>query len=255
MVEADAERGGVVRVLRISHSATVAAWRGRERALRDLGVDVTLLAAREWNAGGAPVALAHGEEAIDGPVRTWGRHPALFVYDPIPFWRALGEHWDVVDIHEEPFALATAEVLLLRALRRQRAPYVLYTAQNLPKRYPMPFRWLERWALRHAAGISACNADAARHRRGEGIRRPRPGHPAGRRSRANSPPAGSDSARAPQSPTASRPGSWAGSSPRRASTCCWMPSPGHRGCARGSRAPVLSPDTRRRAASVASQTG
>ena len=105
MVEADAERGGVVRVLRISHSATVAAWRGRERALRDLGVDVTLLAAREWNAGGAPVALAHGEEASTVPVRTWGRHPALFVYDPIPLWRALGERWDVVDIHEEPFAL------------------------------------------------------------------------------------------------------------------------------------------------------
>ncbi len=69
--------------------------------------------------------------------------------------------WDVIDIHEEPFALATAEILLLRALRRNRAPVVLYTAQNLRKRYPIPFRWLERWALRRAAGVSACNADAA----------------------------------------------------------------------------------------------
>ena len=39
---------------------------------------------------------------------------------------------------------------------------MLYTAQNLRKRYPVPFRWLERWALRAASGISACNADAAR---------------------------------------------------------------------------------------------
>ena len=162
MVEAEADRGGAVRVLRISHSATVAAWRGRERALRDFGADVTLLAAAKWNAGGAPVTLAAGEEAQTFPVRTWGSHPALFVYDPIPLWRALGRHWDVIDIHEEPFALATAEVRLLRALRRQRAPYVLYTAQNLSKRYPLPFRWLERAALRGAAGVSACNAAAAR---------------------------------------------------------------------------------------------
>jgi len=151
-----------VRVLRISHSATVASWRGRERALRELGVDVTLLAAERWHAGGAPVALGAGEETQTFPVKTWGRHPALFLYDPRPLWRALGERWDVIDIHEEPFALATAEVRLLRALRRQRAPYLLYTAQNLAKRYPIPFRWLEASALRGAAGVSACNTDAAR---------------------------------------------------------------------------------------------
>lgn len=153
-----------LRVLRISHSAVVDEWRGRERALADLGVDVALLTAREWHAGGVPVALQpRPGERVRG-VRTWGRHPALFAYDPRPIWRALGERWDVLDVHEEPFALATAEVLLLRALRSRsrRTPVVLYTAQNLRKRYPIPFRWLERRALRTAAGISACNADAAR---------------------------------------------------------------------------------------------
>lgn len=150
-----------MRVIRISHSATVAAWRGREHALRGLGVDVTLFAARRWDAGGAEVTLAPGDDVQTHPVRTWGRHPALFVYDPRPLWRALGEPWDVVDIHEEPFSLAAAEVRLLKALRRNPAPYVLYSAQNLRKRYPIPFRWLERSALRHASGISACNSEAA----------------------------------------------------------------------------------------------
>jgi glycosyltransferase involved in cell wall biosynthesis/GT2 family glycosyltransferase len=153
-----------VHVLRVSHSAVVDEWRGRERALAELGVDVSLLSAREWHAGGTPVRLEpRPGERVTG-VRTAGRHPALFVYDPLPVWRALGaQSWDVLDLHEEPFALATAEVLLLRALRRRtrRIPVVLYTAQNLRKRYPMPFRWLERWALRSASGISACNADAA----------------------------------------------------------------------------------------------
>ena len=110
-------------------------------------------------------------ERVSG-VPTAGRHPALFLYDPRPLWRALGERWDVIDIHEEPFALATAEILLLSALRRELAhAVVLYTAQNLRKRYPIPFRWLERWALRSAAGVSACNAEAARIAEDEGLRR------------------------------------------------------------------------------------
>ena len=151
-----------MRVLRISHSAVVSEWRGRERALTELGVDVSLLSARAWVEGGALVRLQpeRGEQVTG--VTTAGRHPALFLYDPRPLWRALGERWDVIDIHEEPFALATAEILVLRALRRRRPPIVLYTAQNLPKRYPVPFRWFERLALRSAAGVSACNDEAAR---------------------------------------------------------------------------------------------
>ena len=74
----------------------------------------------------------------------------------------LGRHWDVIDIHEEPYALCTTEILVLRWLRRQRAPFVLYSAQNIFKRYPGPFRWMERWALRNAAALSVCNEDAAR---------------------------------------------------------------------------------------------
>ncbi|GAA1059048.1 glycosyltransferase [Agromyces bracchium] len=153
-----------MRVLRVSHSAVVDEWRGRERALTALGVDVELCCARRWHAGGAPVTLqARPDERVRG-VRTLGRHPALFLYDPIPLWRALGGDFDVIDVHEEPFALATAEILLLRALRKRarRTPVVLYTAQNLRKRYPIPFRWLERRALRAASGVSACNSEAAR---------------------------------------------------------------------------------------------
>ena len=151
-----------MRILRISHSAAVTDWRGRERGLRALGQHIDLLSARRWHAGGAETAMAPAADEQATPVGTWGRHPALFVYDPRPLWRALGETYDVIDVHEEPFALATAEVLLLRWLRRNHAPVVLYTAQNLHKRYPPPFRWWERFALRHASGISACNTEAAR---------------------------------------------------------------------------------------------
>ncbi|MBD8078962.1 glycosyltransferase [Cellulosimicrobium arenosum] len=165
----------------MSHSAVVTAWRERERMLRDAGAEVHLVSAQEWDEAGSRVRLdpRPGEPVVGAA--TFGTHPALFVYDPRPLWRALGEDRDVLDLHEEPFALATAEILALRSLRhvvdrvrgrRRRGiePYVLYSAQNLDKRYPVPFRWFERRALRGAAAVSVCNDEAGRIVRRKGAR-------------------------------------------------------------------------------------
>ena len=151
-----------MRILRISHSGVVDAWRERERAVRRHGHEVTSVTAQVWDEGGRDTTLRPrpGEDVVG--VRTLGRHPALFVYDPRPLWRLLGRSWDVIDLHEEPFALATAEVLAIRRLRGSRAPYCLYSAQNIDKRYPPPFRWFERWALRGAGAVSVCNDAAGR---------------------------------------------------------------------------------------------
>ncbi len=155
-----------MRVLRVSHSAVVDAWRERERAVTRHGVEVRLLSAKAWDEGGSRVPLVpRSGEPVEG-IDTLGSHPALFLYDPGPLWRALGEEWDVLDLHEEPFALATAEVLLLRALRGRRMPYLVYSAQNLDKRLPAPFRWLQRWVLDGAAAVSVCSTAA-----GEIVRR------------------------------------------------------------------------------------
>ncbi|GGN09251.1 hypothetical protein GCM10009721_41400 [Terrabacter tumescens] len=148
--------------LRVSHSAVVDTWRERERALRRRGHRVDVVSAAQWSEGGRRVTLSARPGEAVAPARTFGSHPALFLYDPRPLWRALGRPVDVIDIHEEPFALATAEVLALRWLRRQRAPYLLYSAQNIDKHYPVPFRWLERAALRHASGVHVCNDGAGR---------------------------------------------------------------------------------------------
>ncbi len=162
--------GPELRVLRISKSGVVTAWRERERQLRRLGAELTLVAAARWEEGGSPVDLVAGADRFVVGVKTLGRHPNLFVYDPRPLWRLLGSGpWDLVDLHEEPFGLAVAEVLALRWLRARRVPFVVSSAQNIDKRYPPPFRWFERWSLRRAAGAYTCNTEAGRILRRKGL--------------------------------------------------------------------------------------
>jgi len=57
--------------------------------------------------------------------------------------------------------LAVAEVLILRWFAGVSVPVTLYSAQNIFKRYPPPFRWIERRALRSATGVHVCNVAAA----------------------------------------------------------------------------------------------
>jgi glycosyltransferase involved in cell wall biosynthesis len=161
------------RVLRIYHSGVVTAWRDRDVALTDEGIDVTLVTPRHWNEGGRDVDLVHRPDEHVVEARTWGRHPYRFVFDPRPLWTQLRHgHHEVIDIHEEPASLAVAEVLALDWLatrRRGRRPVCLYSAQNIAKRYPIPFRWLERLALRRAAAVHTCNDRAGEILRNKGF--------------------------------------------------------------------------------------
>lgn len=167
-----ASERGHLRVLRVAHHGVVGAWRERERKLIELGVDLTMVSARRWNEGGREVALDPGPDRFLVGVDTLGRHPNGFLYNPVPLWRLLGRDWDLIDLHEEPCALATAEMLALMRLRSNRAPVVLYSAQNIAKRYPVPIRWFEGAALRRAAGAYVCNAEAGHILRAKGLRTP-----------------------------------------------------------------------------------
>ena len=166
-------RSAAPRVLRIYHSGVVSRWRARERSLRDLGVDVRLVSARRWNEGGTDVELQPDRDEPVVGVKTFGRHPNLFWYDPIALWRALRvAPVDLLDVHEEPVSVAAAEVQVVARLAGVRAPFVLYSAQNIPKRYPVPFRWMERIALRRAAAVHTCNDAAGEILHRKGLRGP-----------------------------------------------------------------------------------
>jgi glycosyltransferase involved in cell wall biosynthesis len=48
----------------------------------------------------------------------------------------------------------------------------LYAAQNIKKRYPIPFRWFERYCFRRADAILACGTEVAETLRSKGYLRP-----------------------------------------------------------------------------------
>jgi glycosyltransferase involved in cell wall biosynthesis len=63
--------------------------------------------------------------------------------------RILRERWDLVHCWEEPYVLAGGQV---GALTSRKTPLVFFTDQNLPKNYPPPFGWIERYCVRRCSG-------------------------------------------------------------------------------------------------------
>ncbi|HVM06425.1 MAG TPA: glycosyltransferase family 4 protein [Acidimicrobiales bacterium] len=160
-----------LRVLRIYHSAVVTGWRERDRELRRRGVELHVVSPRRWNEGGRDVTLDVSDDDFVVPVGTMGRHPFRFLYDPRPLRRLLRQTaFDVIDVHEEPASLAVAELRLLRRRYRRSASLLLYSAENIHKRYPFPFRWFERRALAEADAVYVANQEAGHVLRRKGFR-------------------------------------------------------------------------------------
>jgi glycosyltransferase involved in cell wall biosynthesis len=65
---------------------------------------------------------------------------------------------DLIHVDEEPYNLATWQAL--RWAARHGRPAVFFTWQNLQRRYPPPFSWIERYSYRHSAHAIAGNQEA-----------------------------------------------------------------------------------------------
>jgi glycosyltransferase involved in cell wall biosynthesis len=162
-----------VRVLRFYHSAVVDEYRERERHLRaDHGYDVHLVCPPEWSEGGSIVRAPASSAFPVHVVPIYGRrHPNLFWYSPRAVKRVV-QHVrpDIVDFHEEPFSVAVASALRIVKREAPDARICVYSAQNIFKRYPLPFRWWERTALATASAAYPCSSEAGKVLRAKGFR-------------------------------------------------------------------------------------
>jgi glycosyltransferase involved in cell wall biosynthesis len=157
-----------MRVLRIYHGGRDRAHRGRERALAALGVDVTLVVPREWpDEATEPRLSAEPFQVVELPVRRAGDVNRHAYHDGRSLLKLLADvRPDVLDIHEEPVSMAAREWL---AAAPPDLPIVMYSAQNIDKRYPPPFSRFERDALRRVVAFYPCSRQAASVLRGKGF--------------------------------------------------------------------------------------
>ena len=132
------------------------------------GADVTLIVPREWRDDGAEATLSpESFRIVELGVRRAGDVNRHVYRDGRTVRRLIDEiQPELVDIHEEPFSVATHQ--WLKALRVD-VPVVMYTAQNIDKRYQPPFFGYEREARRRVAAFYPCSRQAASVLRGKGF--------------------------------------------------------------------------------------
>lgn len=158
------------RLLTIGHSYVVALNRRLAHEMAVVGKgewDVTAVAPRFMAGDLRPIPLesAPGEACRVEPVRAYlSRASHVMAYGGRTR-DLVHDRWDLVHCWEEPYVLAG---FLIAYWTRPRTPFVFWTAQNLPKRYPPPFAGFERYCLRRAAGWQACGTTVVDAQRGRG---------------------------------------------------------------------------------------
>ena len=136
--------------------ANDARFRRRDHALRRLGVDVGIVLphAYGFDRSRSPVEpeVPHWRSRLLNrnsiPLHLWDQrvlHRAVRQFKP-----------DLVDVHEDPYFPAAAQAV---AAARGR-PTVIFAAQNIPKRFPMPVRVWLGWVLGRVSGAYPCSSEA-----------------------------------------------------------------------------------------------
>ena len=150
-----------MRVVMVSKALVVGAYQRKAEELARLGAELTVLAPPAWgDRRGLQVTELHHTQGYQFkviPVRLNGNFHLHFYPTLARELSRLAPH--IVHMDEEPYNLATW--LGLRAAQRVGAGGTFFTWQNLHRRYPLPFRWLEQQNYRRAIIAIAGNQDAS----------------------------------------------------------------------------------------------
>jgi len=150
-------------------------FEGAQRQLEVLAalpdVDLTLITPRGWRSKDGHdltfvprYTTGYGVRPVD--LLLGGRYH-LFLYRGLA--RVLHEvQPDILHIDEEPYNPAAAHAQLVAS--RLRIPTVQVTLQNIYRRTPLPWSWIERYNFRQADHIIAANAEAEMVLRRKGYR-------------------------------------------------------------------------------------
>ena len=143
------------RLLTIGHSYAVAVNRRLAHELASSGDwDVTAAAPARFHGDfGWHVTRAEpGERCSVVPLAAHFTRPVHVMMYGRRLANLLNQNWDLVHCWEEPYIVAAAQIARNTPAR---VPLVFATFQNIAKRYPPPFNWIERRVLQRANGLVA----------------------------------------------------------------------------------------------------
>ena len=150
-----------MKILLISRALAVGAYQRKAELMAECGIELSVIVPRSWKENGRrrPAESLHtaGYKLIPSPVAQSGsfhlhRYPKIArLIEEIPP--------DLIHIDEEAYNLAS--YLILRVARRKGIPCLFFTWQNLDRRYPPPFSWMEQAVYEGVAGAIVGNRDAA----------------------------------------------------------------------------------------------
>ena len=162
-----------MRVLMISKACIRGSYQKKlEELARFDDIDLTVIVPRFWKEKGRKIDL---EKTYTAGYALTVEDMALNGHFHLHFYPNLGTHVrrlrpDIMHIDEEPYNLATFHAMRL-ALHVDTKP-LFFTWQNLLRRYPFPFNWMERHNYRHSAHAIAGNRDGVDVLRGKGYQGP-----------------------------------------------------------------------------------
>ncbi len=141
----------MMRVLMVSKACLVGTYQRKlEEIARHDEVELTVAVPSSWRDERGELLLERayieGYDLVVEPIRFNGSFHTHFY--PNLGRRIARSNPDLVHIDEEPYNLATAHAMWLA--RRAGARTLFFSWQNLNRRYPVPFCWLERYVLRNA---------------------------------------------------------------------------------------------------------
>jgi L-malate glycosyltransferase len=142
-----------MKLLIVNHSCTISvAQQFYAEVEKQTGWDITIVVPSNWKDEYGNVREVKRWKDLKGQIVTipvWksGSVP-LHSYRSffLKFLKDLNP--DFIYLHQEPYALVTLQVYLANYLT-VRKPIGFFTWQNIFKRYPIPFRQMEQWVLKH----------------------------------------------------------------------------------------------------------
>lgn len=150
-----------MRVLMLCKACVVGIYQRKLELIAEQGVELLVVVPPAWRdeRGAQPLERIYtrGYGLVTTPIRFNGNFH-LHYFPELPTLLR-GFRPDLVHIDEEAYNVAAWHTLF--HARRMQARSLIFTWQNIYRRYPPPFAWGESWTLRHVDGALAGTQSAA----------------------------------------------------------------------------------------------